>query len=141
MVTPFQSSCLENSMNRGNFYSPCSCKRVGQDLLTKQSQQHGRELTCDAEAQLKLETAMCDAGSAEVGDRYVRCRHQHLGKLLIKIIRLNQTLPFCGSQGWLPNLQDLAQNEDHKAGRSQSRSKFFPSFSLFSCCGLFKLTI
>ena len=56
-----QYSCLENSMNRGTSYSPCTCQRVGQGLLTKQSQQHEKELTCDAEAQLKLETAMCDA--------------------------------------------------------------------------------
>ena len=48
-------------MNRGTSYSPCTCQRVGQGLLTKQSQQHEKELTCDAEAQLKLETAMCDA--------------------------------------------------------------------------------
>ena len=54
-------------MNRGTSYSPCACKRVGQDLLTKESQQHEKELTCDAETQLKLETAMCDADISSWG--------------------------------------------------------------------------
>ena len=47
--TPLQYSCLGNPMDRGA-YSPWSCKRVGQDLATKQ-QQHVR---CYRKAQMNV---------------------------------------------------------------------------------------